>query len=235
MNDFIKSIINEIEKVKKNYSNIDDIIKWAMKNQEDFWRNGHDSNLKYILVGDILRRLSNIYFDITGSNSFTYGDLNENVIKYLNEELSDMRDFLGGTKSYYKIYLVRENYLEKNEGLFSKLIKCAEKLNQGTIISNEEARCIIENINLTSVTTRENIIYCEMGQSIINANEALRRSCRSITVAGYGLDECKINYRSEFELIGMLSNVIKGEKKYRLSVCVNKDSILFTNVHVLED
>jgi hypothetical protein len=235
LNDFIKSIINEIEKVKENYSNIDDIIKWAMKNQEDFWRNGHDSNLKYVLVKDILRRLSNIYFDITGSNSFTDGELNENIIKYFDEEFDDMLDFLIGTKSYYKVYLVRENYLENNEELFSELIKCAEKLGQGTIISNEEASRILENINLTSVTTREDMIYCEMGQTIINANEALRRSSNLIAVAGYGLDECKLNFRSEFELIRILSDVIKGEKKYRLSVCVNKDSILFTNIHVLED
>lgn len=75
---YIAITINEMLKVKSDYTNINDLIRWARKTLANLKSDLKDDDLKYILIKTILTRLSNIYFDITAfENDFVEGKVSE--------------------------------------------------------------------------------------------------------------------------------------------------------------
>ncbi|NOW06121.1 hypothetical protein [Clostridium beijerinckii] len=59
--------------------------------QKEFKKKGKNNDLRYTLGGNILRRLSDIYFDITDfSKNFVEEELNDSITKYFYEEFSDI-------------------------------------------------------------------------------------------------------------------------------------------------
>ncbi|NOW06120.1 hypothetical protein [Clostridium beijerinckii] len=56
-------------------------------------------------------------------------------------------EFLTGNKSYYNVYVLKENYLEKNNELFKPILDSNMKVIHNIIISDEEIIYINANIN----------------------------------------------------------------------------------------
>lgn len=232
MKDYFGEIIKEMKAVEQDYRLIYNLAEWAHKTYWEINSKGKFENIQYTLLEYILLRLFDFAGDLLGDEiDIKNVEISKEVIANIKDSFNEIYSYLEGERSYYKVCLIQENLVDEDGGRFNEVINCSNNLKHGILLTDELENDLSRKAFTIKTFTRKDILYCECIRTLLSLNKAHKCSTNIIySCSKYGNCENELLVEHEQDYLTSLIEVVKGDRHYRLNICINNSTILYSNL-----
>ncbi|WP_139488118.1 hypothetical protein [Brevibacillus dissolubilis] len=227
MEKIIGELLIKLEHVMLNLSEIEQLSRWADEKYHLFCKQGYDQYLRNRLIVDILVRLRDLNDPLLEEWEWGYKESHSSLYQM---ELEDIYEFMIGKKKYIEVITIQENLLEKLCKDFLVIYPSTTELLADRYLSSEAVEDLKKIKYLLKVNTRIEYILNEIVVAMLHINESLKHTKDILTSIGNFGKSNKITIQQEKKILQNLLDIIEGRRAYRLSVCIEKQELCYTNI-----
>ncbi|MED1919518.1 hypothetical protein P4V64_29975 [Bacillus thuringiensis] len=220
-------LLAKLEHVMHNLTEVEQLSRWADEKYQLFCKQGYDQYLRNRLIVDILQRLRDLNDPLLDEWDWGY---QENNSSFYLSEIKDIIEYLEGKRKFIEVTSVKENLLEFPNKQSLLLYPFITDLLANKCLSNDDVDTLKEILTSTHVKTRDEYVLNETIVAMLHINESLKFSKDEIISIGNFGKSNKVTIQQEKKILKDLLEIIEGKKAYRLSVCIVKQDVCYTNI-----
>ncbi|WP_127589236.1 hypothetical protein [Paenibacillus koleovorans] len=218
--------------VMHKLAEVEQLSRWADEQYRLLCRHGYDQYIRNRLLVDILMRLRDL--NDPSLDDWDYGFKESNSSYYLSE-IEEIIEYLEGKRKYTEVISVKENLLVLPNNQSLLLFRFITELLTDRRLSDDDTDTLRKLLASTQVNTRSDYVLNETIVTMLHINESLQFSRDEIISYGaVGIRNLnKVTLQQEKKILKDLLDIIEGKRAYRLSLCIVKQDICFTNIFPL--